>query len=163
MLSCLRARRRIGAYFDGALAGKRAASLERHLAACAACRKEADALQRMKLLLRRALSPAAVAAPPDWTGFWPGVLRGIEDARRAPAAGSRGGWRRARWALGGALVAALLVLATLWRWQAAEPPEAVDNPIVVSSADTDQPGGSVMVYHTPERDIAVVWVFDEGD
>jgi hypothetical protein len=117
----------------------------------------------MKTLLQRTLTPPAVPAEPDWTAFWPGVLRGIEDAGRAPAAASRPLWLRPRWALGGALVAALLVSATLWQWQADAPPASSENPVVVSSADTDHPGGSVMVYHTPDRDMTVVWVFGLDD
>ena len=158
MLNCFRTRRRIGAYLDGALEGDAAASAARHLAECAACRREAEGLQRVKALLQSALGPSAAPAEPDWSGFWPGVLRGIEDARRAPTAGARRVSRRARWALGGALAAALLISATLWQWQAASPPVA-ESPIVVTSADTDHPDGSVMIYNTPERDMAVVWVF----
>ena len=68
-------------------------------------------------------------------------------------------WLRPRWALGGALVAAVLASFTFWTWQ--PPPETPsDDPVVVSSADTEQPGGSVMVYRTPEKDVAVVWVFE---
>ena len=158
MLTCFRTRRRLSAYLDGALDVAAAASAERHLAECAACGREAETLQRMKALLQRALRPAAVSGEPDWTDFWPGVLRGIETARRVPAAVPRRAWS-ARWALGGALLAALLVAATLWRWQDASPPVVLESPVLVSSADTEQPDASVMVYHAPERDMTVVWVF----
>jgi len=160
VLICFRTRRRIGAYLDGALEGVAAASTARHLAECATCRREAEGLRRIKVLLQRALSSAAVPAPPDWSGFWPGILRGIEAARHAPVAKSRPGWRRARWALGGALAAALLVGATLWQWPKAAPP-FVEDAVVISSAATDHPDGSVMIYNTPEKDMTVVWVFDE--
>jgi anti-sigma factor RsiW len=183
VLTCFRTRRRIGAYLDGALEADAAASAARHLAECASCRREAEGLQRMKALLQRALSPEAVPAPPDWTAFWPGILRGIEAGRRAPAAKPHTGWRRTRWALGGALVAALVTGTTLSQWQeqrqTAAPPvlekpvlvsttagddpvplaPAVDDPVLISSADTEHPDGSVMIYHTPERDMSVVWVF----
>lgn len=191
MLTCFRTRRRIGAYIDGALKAGAAASAALHLAECAACRREAEGLRRMKALLQRALGPETVAAPRDWTGFWPGILRGIEARRHAPAVKSHAGWRRARWALGGALVAALVVGTALWQWQeqgqrqrqeqrqTAAPPviekpvlvstaavekpvpigTAVEDPVLISSADTEHPDGSVMIYHTPERDMSVVWVF----
>ncbi len=158
VLTCFRTRRRIGAYLDGALEGDAEASAARHLAECATCQREAEELGRVKALLQRALAPSAAPPRPDWSGFWPGVLRGIEEARRAPAAAPRRVSARARWALGGALAAALLISATLWQWPAAPPPVAED-PVVVNSADTDHPDGSVMIYHTPERDMAVVWVF----
>lgn len=187
VLTCFRTRRRIGAYLDGALEADAAASAARHLAECASCRREAEGLQRTKALLQRALSPETVPAPPDWTAFWPGILRGIEAGRRVPAAKPHAGWRRARWALGGALVAALVIGATLSQWQAqrqeqtqtAAPPvlekpvlvsttagenpvplgTTVEDPVLISSADTEHPDGSVMIYHTPERDMSVVWVF----
>jgi hypothetical protein len=31
--------------------------------------------------------------------------------------------------------------------------------VVVRSARTEAPGGSVMVYSPPEQDLAVIWVF----
>ena len=36
--------------------------------------------------------------------------------------------------------------------------------MLVASASTEDPRGTVMVYSTPEQDVAVVWVFglDEG-
>ncbi len=158
MLNCLLVRRRIGAYLDGALEGRGARVAQRHLVACADCREEAEALRKMKALLQRGADVHAAPPTHEWAEFWPGVLRGIEVAPRARA-GSRPMWLRPRWALGGALVAAVLASFTFWTWQ---PPVEMpsDDPVVVSSADTEQPGGSVMVYRTPEKDVAVVWVFE---
>jgi hypothetical protein len=31
--------------------------------------------------------------------------------------------------------------------------------VVATSSNPDYPGASLMVYHTPERDMTVVWVF----
>jgi hypothetical protein len=116
----------------------------------------------MRALLQRTLSPAASPAPPDWTGFWPGIVRGIETARReAPAPAARRAWLQPRWALGGALVAAFLVSVTLW--QATQTPPMLEAPVIVRAAHTDHPQGSVMVYHAPERDMTVVWVFGLDD
>jgi anti-sigma factor RsiW len=151
----LRARRRLGAYLDGALEEAPARALAAHLAACPRCRREVEELRRLRVLLRAA---APTPPPPDWTGFWAGVARGIEAGRR-PA--PRPAWRRwlgpRRVALSGALAAAALITLTLWQvFDSATPPEAA---VVVRSARTDLPGG-VMVYASPERDLAVVWVFD---
>jgi len=51
-----------------------------------------------------------------------------------------------------------VVLASVTLWQMTSGPLAPDAPIVVSSAQTDDPRGTVMVYSTHERDVAVVWV-----
>src|SRR5947208_7058377 len=140
VLTCFRTRRRIGAYLDGALEADATASAARHLAECASCRREAEDLRRMKALLQRVLSPETISASPDWTAFWPGILRGIEAGRRVPAAKPHAGWRRARWALGGALVASLALWPTLSQWQAqrqeqtqtAAPP-VPEKPVLVST------------------------------
>jgi len=127
-----------------------------HVAACARCRAEADALRRLRGLLRRSLSPAQ----PDWTGFWQGVVRGIEDGRRESPAPRRTWWQgvwRPRWALG-ALATAALVTLGVWQW-APSGPEAPEAGVMVTSARTEDPRGTVMAYSTPEQDVAVVWVF----
>lgn len=160
MLIHFRTRRRIGAYLDGALDEGWARAAATHLESCAACRREADELRRLKLLMSRVASPAG---SPDWTGFWPGVVRGIEDGRvrKPPEIGWR--WPRAAWrprlALGGALAAALLVSVGVWQTLYTTP--AVSRAgVVVSAANTEVPDVTVMVYTPPERDLAVVWVFD---
>lgn len=155
MLSCFISRRRIGSYLDGALEGRAAEVTARHLEACLRCRGEADGLRRLQGLLRGAFE---VPSDPDWTGFWQGIVRGIEDGqRRTPVLAPRSGWTP-RLAIGGAVAAAVAVSLTLGQtvWIAHEP---ID-PVVVSSADTEYPGGT-MVYATPDRQVTVVWVFDE--
>ncbi len=159
-MSCYLYRRRIGPYLDGALEASTSHAVSRHLTRCEACAAEADSLRRLKTLLSRVAKPGE----PDWTGFWPGVVRGIEDARTRAAAPARPAWVRFRWAYGGAVAAALLVSLTLWQF-APEPqiPTASrpmpEGPVIVTSAHTDYPGGKVMVYSTPEKDLTVVWVF----
>lgn len=156
MLTCYLVRRRLGAYLDGALPEGRARTAAAHLAGCPACQGEVDALRR----LRAALQRTRAVAEPDWTGFWPGVVRGIQDRREAApvaAAAPRPVWRRPRWAFGGALAAAVLISLTIPRILTGPP--SPESPIIVSSAATEHPGGSVMVYSTPEKDVTVVWVF----
>jgi hypothetical protein len=106
------------------------------------------------------LQSTASTAEPDWTGFWPGVVRGIQDRRDArPAPAAQRWWRsvgRPRWALGGAL-AALLMSLGIWQW--APGPHLSEAGVLVTSASTEDPRGTVMVYSTPEQDVAVVWVF----
>jgi anti-sigma factor RsiW len=154
VLTCLLSRRRLGAYLDGALEGGASRAIEAHLGSCPRCQREAAGLQR----LRAALQGTLLTPPdPDWTAFWPGIVRGIQDARRAPAAAARS-WRWSpRWAARGAALAAASALS-LVLWYAPWSPGS-DESVVVTSADTQYPGGA-MVYHTPDR-VAVVWVFDE--
>jgi hypothetical protein len=102
-------------------------------------------------------------AESDWAGFWPGIVRGIEDAKHrripAPVVSSGNWWWRPRLTLGGALVAAALVSVTLWQLSSGPLPLAPEAPIFVSSAHTEDPRGSVVVYSPHEvQDVAVVWV-----
>ena len=133
-----------------------ARSTAAHLASCRTCQQEADELRRLRGLIQGSLAPAE----PDWTGFWQGVVRGIEDGRAArPARPERRWWQSPwgqRWALGGALAAALLVSIGVWQWT---PGPRLDAGVLVTSASTEDPRGTVMVYSTPEQDVAVVWVF----
>jgi anti-sigma factor RsiW len=156
VLTCLRTRRRIGAYLDGALKGATAQSTARHLTGCSTCQREAEALRKMRALLQRSSGQSRVA--PDWTGFWPGIVRGIEDAgrRESPPVVAQWRWWQSRWALGGAVAAVGLVSLTFW--QTLPGLLTPDPPVVVSSAHTEDPRGTVMVYSTHEKDVTVVWV-----
>lgn len=156
VLTCFRVRRRIGAYLDGALADADASSTERHLARCASCQHEAGQLRRVKTLV----AEAAAVPEPDWTGFWPGIVRGIE-AQRVPVrtARARPAWRLwPGWAIGGAAVAALAV--AILSWQGGRGPLPAEAGVLVSAADTEHPTAAVMVYTPPDREMAVVWLFD---
>jgi anti-sigma factor RsiW len=155
VLNCWLTRRWIGAYLDGALEGTRARLAGRHLEHCATCQGEAEALGRLRTMLRRTLAPAE----PDWTGFWPGIVRGVQDGRQAEPARPRGAGWGFRWALGGAFAAAFVLTVGLWQTLDQGPGfNGAEPPTIVSSANSEHPGASVMVYSTPERDVAVVWV-----
>jgi anti-sigma factor RsiW len=146
-------RRRLGAYLDGALDEGTARSTAAHLATCGVCQREAAELRRLKGLLHETLA----VADPDWTGFWPGVVRGVEVAKHAtpvPVPARRRAWRP-QWALGGALAAALLASIGVWQFG---PSSTTQDGVIVRSASTGDPKATVMVYGTPERDVAVVWV-----
>ena len=89
------------------------------------------------------------------------MVRGIEEGRGAAPLPLSRRWTRAVWrprlAFGGALAAVALVSLTLW--QVYYPAVAPEGAVIVRSARTEAPGGSVMVYSPPERDMAVIWVF----
>ena len=114
-------------------------------------------MRRLRVLVRG----SRIVADPDWSGFWQGVVRGIEDRRDArPTRVGRAWWQpawRPRWAVGGALAAALLLSLGVWQWTPG--PRVSDAGVLVTSASTEDPRGTVMVYSTPEQDVAVVWVF----
>lgn len=155
VLTCYRTRRRIGAYLAGALddAAARAAAL--HLETCGACQGEADGLRRLRARLGTVLDPSP---PTDWTGFWPGIVRGIAEGRTLrPLRVHRRAWRPG-WAFGGVLAAVLLISLSVWQFIPGSGP--VEEGVLVRSAGTEDPRGTVMVYSPPERDVAVVWVFD---
>lgn len=156
MLSHYVNRRRLGAYLDGALDDGTARSTAAHLATCGVCQREAEGLRRLRTLLQQ----NAAVAEPDWTGFWPGVVRGIDAAKTArPVAVPRPAWRP-KWALGGALAALLILSVGVWQFGPVGTPQ---DGIIVRSAFTGDPGATVMVYGTPERDVAVVWVLGLDD
>jgi hypothetical protein len=158
VLTCYLYRRRIGAWLDGALDDRVVRSTAMHVDRCGRCADEANGLRQLKSLLSAAAQPAA----PDWAGFWPGVVRGIEDARDTRREPQRRVWRAPRWAYGGALAAALLLSVGVWQ-QFAPSTLAPDAPVIVGSADTGDPAATVMVYSTPERDLTVVWVLGLDD
>lgn len=155
MLICYRTRRRLGAYLDGALSERDRTATGVHLAGCARCQGEVALLQRLHDRLRAGLS---VAAPTDWTGFWPGIVRGIEERRRPVAVPTRiwPVWRP-RLAFGGAVAALLVASLTLWQMWIPGAPAPI---VVVSAAQTEIPDTSLMVYSPPEKDLAVIWIFE---
>ncbi len=161
MLTCYRTRRRLSAYLDGALDERATRRAAAHIAACARCQTEFEALRRLHGGLRENV---AVAVPTDWAGFWPGIVRGIERERHAAVKPARQSWQgpralaHPRWAFGSALAAAVIALVTLW--QVLAPPTSLAEAVIVNAANSEHPGASVMVYSPPERDLAVVWVFD---
>jgi anti-sigma factor RsiW len=154
-LTCYRTRRHISAYLDRALPEPAARTTAVHVEGCARCRRELGELERVRSLVRTMPQPS----DPDWTGFWQGIVRGVEDRRVATrAATPTRAWRwHPRLAFGGLAAAALLATLTFWQFgNVFQTPASV----VIGSANTDNPDSTVMVYSTPEHDMAVVWVFD---
>ena len=88
------------------------------------------------------------------------MVRGVEATKSVrPAPAARRAWRP-QWALGGALAAALLVSLGIWQFGPGGTPQ---DGVIVRSASTGDPRATVMVYGTPERDVAVVWVLGLDD
>jgi anti-sigma factor RsiW len=166
VLTCFLTRRRLGALVDGALGERKLRSASAHVDDCRRCRREADELRQLRVMVRQSL---AVSAPADWAGFWPGIVRGIEDRGHAPvplpARHLRRVLARPRVALSGAIAALLLVSFSVWQFWSGGDPVGPESAVVIRSANTEMPGASLMVYSPPERDMAVVWMMaaDEGD
>ncbi len=158
MLTHFRVRPRLGAYLDGALDDAGARQTERHLTTCATCQAEVAQLRKMKALL----ADVAAVREPDWTGFFPGIVRGIDAERRVDARVLRTPARRLwpQWAMGGAALASAALALVLW--QGGRAPEQAEAAVQVHAATTEDPGSTVMVYTPAEKDLAVVWVFDNG-
>ena len=160
MLTCYQVRRRLGAYLDNALDGGDARWVERHLTGCPSCQGEIGQLRRVKALVAAA---AAAIPEPDWTGFFPGIVRGIEDERQgvapAPIRPVRRFWPQ--WAMGGAALASLALVFVLW--QGGRLSDGAEAAVLVNGANTEDPAATVMVYSSPEKDLAVVWLFDSDE
>src|SRR5262249_61097499 len=145
VLSNFRNRRRLGAYLDGALDEGAARSTAAHLATCGVCQREVEELRRLRALLQRSVA----VADPDWTGFWAGVVRGVEAAKTARPAPVPHRARRSQWALGGALAAALLVSIGVWQFG---PSGTEQDGVIVRSASTGDPSAPVRGHGPPRQD-----------
>jgi anti-sigma factor RsiW len=100
--------RAIVPYVRGELAGAEHARVAAHLAACAECRRAAEATDATL----RALAAAVPEPPPVHWGAYRAALRARLPARRArPPARVRTGWRAAPVVASAALAALLLALA----------------------------------------------------
>jgi hypothetical protein len=155
VLTCYRTRRRIGAYLDDALGDRASSRAAAHIGTCARCQSELVSLRRLATMLRQS---APVAPLPEWTGFWEGIVRRIDASPVAMRARPR--WRPR---LVAASAAALVVGVSVALWQTPWSPSTsrAVAAISVNSADTTHPGGTVMVYTPPEKDLAVVWLFSD--
>ncbi|HEY7399712.1 MAG TPA: anti-sigma factor [Actinomycetota bacterium] len=88
----------------GSLTTRDAALIDRHLAWCAACRKEADDLHRAAALLPYSLAPAS--PPEELEARVAGVIREAAGGRRSP-------WARRGRLSAAALVAAMIAISGL--------------------------------------------------
>ena len=163
-------RSRLGRWLDRELPAGEQGEMDSHLSACPSCRKVAEEYRTMAGWVRQSRGLESVAPPVEV--FWQRLRASLPERRK----GWRSFWQtlqqwarqpRYQLALAGAMV--LVVLATVFLSDRAplETPSgdatvAVDSGSMVESIETGVPGASVMVYHSDEENLTVVWLFTEN-
>lgn len=157
LLKCFWTNRRLAAYLDGALSGRRVQAVAGHLRDCPECRGEVSRLEQLRGLLRATLT---MAPEPDWTGFWGGIRGRIMSERPKPWREGWGWFPRLAFggALGGLAAGVLLLAVLLWPLGSTEGPGRPGG-VVVNTVETAHPNGNVMVFSSPEDEMTVIWVF----
>jgi len=165
---------RLGAFVDGELESAEAEAVRRHLAACPACRSDANILGRAGALLREAV---AAEPAPDPEVVWRAVRARMEANTPAgiPVPARRRFSPPAWLALPRSLVwtaAALVLIAGLtllqtrgWLAPSPEPtplppPSLAAGPPAVVETLEGGGGTTVMLYAPPESPVPVIWVFE---
>lgn len=165
---------RLGAFVDGELQPVDAEAVRRHLAACPACRTDADVLGRAGALLREAV---AAEPAPDPEVVWQAVRARVqaETPARGPVPARRRFSPPAWLALPRSLVwtaAALVLIAGLTLLQTREwttpslepaalpPPSLAAGPPAVVETLEGGGGATVMLYAPPESPVPIIWVFE---
>jgi anti-sigma factor RsiW len=143
------------ALHDGRLGGARRRRLDRHLAACAACRGERARLEAIGRLLRE--ETAALPAPDLWAALRPGLARidaEIESAPPSWISRLRESLRRRRWStpIGVGALAAGAAAVALALWPVTPPPNVVRT--------LDAKGHPVIVIPS-EDDVTIIWMMDD--
>jgi hypothetical protein len=128
-MSCQEINGRLDDYVDGSLSPDERGRVEEHLAGCAACREELEALRG---LLDSAAGLAREIEPGH--DLWPSIEGRL--ARAEPAV-ARGGWRSQAW-VGLAAAAALVAAVTIQVSRQADSPETAGaepvEPVAVEAA-----------------------------
>jgi anti-sigma factor RsiW len=145
----------LSGYIDEQLTADERARVEQHLAECAACRAELDALRELKTAVREARLTQTMDVTPEF--FWSQVRRHIEqeETRAAAETAAEGGIGSARlWhRLAFAGIAALVVIGigiALFR----EAPTQTAAFVEVDEARTSVPGGEVIVAVIGDQTVA---------
>ncbi|MGH7364591.1 MAG: anti-sigma factor family protein, partial [Candidatus Methylomirabilales bacterium] len=165
---------RLGAFVDGELQPVDAEAVRRHLAACPACRTDADVLGRAGALLREAV---AAEPAPDPEVVWQAVRARVQS--ETPARGpvptrrrfSPPAWlalpRSLVWTAAAVVLIAGLTLLQTREWTtpslepaALPPPSLAAGPPAVVETLEGGGGATVMLYAPPESPVPIIWVFE---
>jgi len=165
---------RLGAFVDGELESAEAEAVRRHLAACPACRSDANILGRAGALLREAV---AAEPAPDPEVVWRAVRARMEAETpagvRVPARRrlSPPAWlalpRSLVWTAAALILIAGLTLLQTRDWLAPSPepmplppPSLAAGPPAVVETLEGGGGATVMLFAPPESPVPVIWVFE---
>jgi len=112
MLSCIRCRKRLGAYLDGELSERQQTLLDRHLPGCGSCRAALNAMRGLEPLLGK------LDVPPAPTTLTSRILTEVYARQGSQVAGSRFlSWRQVLtphfWVVRRATAAALIAGLTI--------------------------------------------------
>lgn len=164
-LACLWNRSRLERYADQALSPSVTRSVKAHLERCRDCLHHVEQLMQFGTLIKSAL-PEPIQ--PDWAGFWTGIQARISSDTPTPVRRDpwwmplwKPVWGHPRLAMGGAMVAVLVAVLSLWPLPGREGsvPLAWAGPVTVQDVDTSDPERGVMVYSTPDQALTVIWLF----
>ena len=123
MTDCATVAPLLDAYLDGELPPAEHETVEAHLATCARCRAEADAIRSI-VGDARALPRAVLPERELWPGIEASLIHGAVGLERSRAMGPQRGWLRVAAAIGLILFGA--GLATLWQRSTAPSPFAAE-------------------------------------
>jgi hypothetical protein len=136
----------LSGYVDGQLTADERQRAERHLAECAACRAEVEALRELQEALREVKLSQTMEVTPEF--FWSQVRRRLEqqEAREtAVTAAGRGIWGAGLWprlVLAGIAALVVIGMGIAWWGQAPTQPAAF---VEVQTARTSVPGGELII------------------
>jgi anti-sigma factor RsiW len=156
--------RSLAAYAADELAPAERSRLASALTECPACRREAEAYERVGTVLR--IEPSVSLTAEEAAAFLPGVNRRI-DRGHAAARSVRPGFREVVWdhprlSLASAFTAVLLVIgATLSQMQIWGTAGTTGrNGVEIVSVDVGE-DASVMVFQPPGSALKIIWVFED--
>jgi len=164
---------RLGAFLDGELEAAEAEAVRSHLAACPACRTDAEALGQAGVLLREAV---AAEPAPNPEVVWRAVRARLPADARVEAPFPTRRFRPSAWlawprgivwtAAALVLIAGLTLLQTRERVTPAPGPPALPSPSLAAGPPAlvetleGGSGATVMLYAPPESPVPVIWVFE---
>lgn len=167
-MKCIRALRRIQAYFDGELPPGESTALEEHLRGCPSCSGELERLHALSSLVKGLRAPSV--SPELWDNYSAGVLRKARAApgRRIPFRERAASLRllHPRLAYAAAAIFLVFIAAMMYHFNVVRRPAAggaapltVQQRPIVEQFEAGDLASSVMAFAPENNPVAIVWVF----